>query len=133
MLNPFPQLLVFSFFAPTMLRLVAAGVLLYTAYHFWKNRKNTMNISLPIVGKPGVALILIAVAVLTLTSITLILGYGTQYAAILGMAASLKYALYPQRLISIIPISRGTALLLFFICLSLLVTGAGALAMDLPL
>jgi hypothetical protein len=63
----------------------------------------------------------------------LFVGLWTQAAAIVGILLSLKHGLAPRKYSAIIPLSRAAFLLLFVICLSLLVTGAGALAFDLPL
>ncbi|OGC88754.1 hypothetical protein A2419_03275 [Candidatus Adlerbacteria bacterium RIFOXYC1_FULL_48_26] len=134
MLNPFPEILFLGHLAPTLLRIAAAFCLGYSAYYILKNRRVAMQTELPIIGKPGLALVWIATSITMLTAFALFFGYGTQGAAILGGAIALKYGLFlPNRIQHLVPLSRGTYVLVFVICLSLLVTGGGAFAMDLPL
>ena len=67
----------------------------------------------------------------------LLVGLYTQWAAILAALSSLKalsfHRFWPEEGRAVFPISSGTAFLLFVISLSLLVTGAGAHAFDIPL
>ena len=63
----------------------------------------------------------------------LIAGAYTQLAAIAGAMLALKYFIWKRRYPHFFPLSRSASALLFVICLSLIVTGAGAFAMDLPL
>lgn len=113
MLNPFPDLLVLSFFAPTLLRVAAAAAFLYAAYTLYQHGN-----------KHG-----LVVALLFAVGAALLAGYYTQYAALAALVL-LALELW-QRTMRILP--RSTLLLLVVICLSLLLTGAGALAFDLPL
>jgi uncharacterized membrane protein YphA (DoxX/SURF4 family) len=133
MLNPFPQLLFLGFFVPTILRVAAAVALGYSAWRITSERAALSKADLPIIGTPPVALIWISGAVTMLVAAALFFGYGTQVAAILGGIISLKYAFIPKRLVHFSPLSRSAYLLLFVICLALLVSGAGAFAMDVPL
>ncbi len=133
MLNPFPQLLIFSFFVPTLLRLTVTLTLLFAAQHVWRNRRNIESMRLPIVGQVREWMIWLIAAVLIADAFFLFIGLGTQWAAVVGALAALKYALLPARYDAVRPLSRGTAALLFIICVSLLLSGAGAFAFDLPL
>ncbi|MCX6819899.1 MAG: hypothetical protein NT019_01255 [Candidatus Adlerbacteria bacterium] len=133
MLNPFPQLLFLGFFVPTLLRLAVAIALGYSAYQILKHRDVISNMSLPILGKPHVALVWVSTSATALVAAALLFGYGTQYAAVLGAVISLKYSFIPSRLHALSPLSRSAYLLMFVISLSLLISGAGAFAMDLPL
>jgi hypothetical protein len=118
MLNPFPDLFWLGFFAPTIIRVVAAGILLFGAYTHFKAK--------------GTNSILLALAH-TLVGGMLLLGYYTQYAALLGMVGSLKGLLFAGRYKGVFLYQRSTYILLFAICASLLISGAGAYAFDLPL
>ncbi len=132
MLNPFPDLLTYSFFAPTILRLGAAMLMGYGAFWVWTNRRHIAQVRLPIVGYASwigatTAIIHGVIAVM------LAMGFYTQIAAILGILGALKAVYFARRYREIIPFSRSTYWLLIAILLSLLLTGAGALAKDLPL
>ncbi len=132
MLTPFPDLLTYSFFAPTLLRLAAALAFAYSAYFFWTHRDKIAERHFPLIGRStwigGVA----AAAHLAIAAM-LGAGYYTQIAALLGALGSLKGALFVRRYSDIFPLSRTAYLLLVAILLSLLLTGAGAFARDLPL
>ncbi len=134
MLNPFPEILFLGYLAPTLLRIAAAICIGYSAYHILRNREAAVQIDLPVIGKPAMFLVWIATGFAALVAMALFFGYGTQIAAILGGLIALKYSFFlPKRLQSLLPLSRGTYMLVFVICLSLLITGGGAFAMDLPL
>lgn len=134
MLNPFPELLYLSFFAPTLLRVAAAICIGYTAYYIFKRRDAATEVDLPIIGKPAMFLVWFVVGVNMLVAIALFFGYGTQIAAIVGGLIALKYGFFlPKRIQNIVPLSRGGYLLVFIICMSLLISGAGQLAMDIRL
>ena len=132
MLNIFPDLLTYGFFAPTLLRLAAALMFAVVAYRQWSRRSEIQQTSLLIVGKNGwwVWISIFAHAAL---AVLLALGYYTQIAALLGMLAAIKHFVFKHRYPEVFPLSRGTYFLIAVICLSFLLSGAGALAMDLPL
>ncbi|OGG69732.1 hypothetical protein A3F27_00920 [Candidatus Kaiserbacteria bacterium RIFCSPHIGHO2_12_FULL_53_13] len=65
----------------------------------------------------------------TVTAIIIFAGAWTQVGAIAGTFIICAWLLLPR----LRPVSRGTALLALVLCLSLIVTGAGAFAFDLPL
>jgi hypothetical protein len=115
MLNPFPDLLALGFFAPTIVRIAAAAILLTGAYAHYKNKANVLAVAHAIVGG------------------MLFLGWYTQYAALLGMLGIVFNALFPGRLRKTASPPWQTSLLLFAILFSLLISGAGAFAFDLPL
>lgn len=132
MLNPFPELLALRFFAPTLLRLVAALLLFYTAYVIFQKRDEVAHIRFPIIGKvPGVAGI--ASVIYTVLALMLTAGYYTQIAALLAGIGSLKSLFLIKRYPALVPLSRSTHVLLFVLFLSLLISGAGAYAFDVPL
>lgn len=122
----------YQIIGPTLLRVAAAIIFAYLAYQHYKNRDNRAARQFPIVGD-NIWIVWVAVGVEAAVAAGLLLGYYTQYAAILGAAVALKNlvwgGLYPRFFL----LSRSTAFLLLVISLSLLLTGAGAFAFDLPL
>ena len=128
----FPELLNYSFFAPTLLRLAAACAFLYIAYTLWNRRDAISRKPFPLIGAQSWPAPLAAVAFAAL-SFALFCGYYTQWAAILGIIPTLKSLLFARRFPMIFPLSRVANLLLLAILLSLLLTGAGAFAFDVPL
>jgi len=132
MLNPFPSLLTYSFFAPTLLRVAAALVFAYIAYRHYQNRDAISRVHFPVVGH-GMWIPWAAVIVEVITALGLFFGYHTQYMAILGAIIALKHIIWRGHYPAFFWLTRSAAFLLLVICLSLLISGAGALAQDLPL
>ena len=132
MLTPFPGLLVFSFFAPTLIRVGAACLFAYLAYSHYTHREEIGKMHFPVVGR-GEWIAWLAVIVEAGTALALFLGYYTQYAAIVGALMALKQIVWGRKYPHFFIISRSTSFLLLVITLSLLLTGAGAFAFDLPL
>lgn len=132
MLNFFPQFLTYSFFAPTILRVAAAIVFAYVAYRHFKNKDAIAHVRFPVVGS-GAWIPWVAVIVEGAMALALFFGYYTQIAAIAGAVLGLKYFVWRGKYPEYFVLSRSTCTLLIAICLSLLTTGAGALAFDLPL
>ena len=133
MLNPFPHLLVYGFFAPTLLRVAVALGFLLMSWRFFNTRKETAKVRMPLIGAPGVGLVLFASTVDLAIGLMLLVGWETQIAALLGAIVSLKHAWLAGRWPSWSPRSRSVYIFMAVICLALMLTGAGALAMDLPL
>ena len=132
MLNTFPNLLVLGFFAPTLLRVAVACLFFYAAYSAYKHRDAAARLRFPLIGEApwaGGFTTLIYAAL----GLMLLLGYYTQIAAILAGITSIKGLLFCKRFGPLFPYSRSTYLLLLVICLSLLVSGSGGRAFDLPL
>src|SRR5579872_7402948 len=90
MLNPFPSLLTYSFFAPTILRVVAAAVILMLAHTHRVKRQELQRLVSPIVGEFATYLIWIVIVVEALTGLGLFLGLYTQIAAIVGAVLALR-------------------------------------------
>ena len=114
MLSIFPEILFLSPFAALFLRVAAGAVFGYAA---------SRHIAQGDLLSRGVGGIEIICAVL------LFAGLYTQPAAILGIALFLVHASIPR--LRVVPVSAG--FLLLTICISLLLTGPGAFAFDLPL
>ncbi|MBX4192612.1 hypothetical protein KW798_03985 [Candidatus Parcubacteria bacterium] len=115
----------FSFFAPTLLRILVAVAFGFIAYVHYKRREE-LKVSL------GVWL-WIALAIEVLIALSLFLGYYTQIGALAGIIMSGTQAWYAKSHPRATPLCRVDYIFLKVICLSLLISGAGALAFDIPL
>ena len=133
MLNPFPDLLTYGFFVPTLLRASAACIFFLLAQKLVIDRKKIAATSFPIVGTTPAWIISVGGACVAILGVLLFVGYATQWAALVGALIALKYLFLLSRYPALKQFSRSTYVLLFVICISLLFSGAGALAMDLPL
>jgi len=137
MLTTFPSLLMYSFFVPMLLRVAVALFFAKLAIGHFKHKKDVANelarhfkflsheSSIWLTG----LLILAELGV----GILLFVGAWTQIAAILAALGFLKMAYFSPRMPLYAPLARSTYFLLIVICLTLLITGAGAFAFDLPL
>lgn len=126
MLNTFPQLLTYGFFAPTILRLTVAIVLLYLAYQQWRMRVEIAKVRTFVF--PTLSIIFNA-----LVGAGLFLGYCTQIAALLAIAGFGIGIWLNRRYPHIVIVPTSTVVILIVACISFLLTGAGAFAMDIPL
>ncbi len=132
MLNPFPDLLMLGFVAPTLIRVAAGCLLLYTGYYHWNTRSKIADISFPLIGRSSWAAPVSAIAHFAVGAM-FIFGYYVQIAALLGILASLKGVTFAKKYEVVFPYQRSTYVLLLVICASLMLSGAGAFAFDLPL
>ena len=131
-LHPFDHLFIFQFFAPTILRLVVGVVLLQLAWFHYNHRNTIAEVKFMLVGKGSwIPWVLIAVEVAV--AVSLIAGYRTQPAALVGVLLMLKNIVWKHRYPTVFTLSRLESTLLLFIMLSLVFTGAGLLAFDLHL
>lgn len=134
MLSLFPSALSYGFFAPTIVRCAAGITFLYIAITLVNTRIVLQSISnLPIVGRMRPWMIWTSAAFTAVVGAALVAGLFTQAAAIVGALIALKHALGYKKYRAYLPLSLGTYLLLMVICISIIVTGAGAFAFDLPL
>jgi uncharacterized membrane protein YphA (DoxX/SURF4 family) len=78
-------------------------------------------------------IIWLAVIVEAAVAAGLFFGYYTQIAALVGALTALKQIVWRGKYPSFFWLTRSAAFLLLIICLSLLLTGAGAFAFDIPL
>ena len=132
MLNTFPHLLVLQFYAPALIRVAVACAFFYAAYATHKHRDAAAHLRFPFIGTASWAgnfTMLMYAAI----GLMLLLGSYTQIAALLGGITSIKGLLLGKRFEALFPYSRSTYILLLVMCLSLLISGAGARALDLPL
>lgn len=134
MLNPFPDLFVYSLLAPFMLRVVAGLIFVNLGVLAFKNEKERWLASLSILKVPNPKLALkIIGGIEVIGGVMFILGFYTQVAAlILGLLTFAEvYVEYKDP-----PVLKRNFvfyIMLLAIVLSLLLSGAGAFAIDLPL
>lgn len=130
--NTFPALLVYSFFAPTLLRIALACVYFSLVYFNLKHKDAVSEINFPGVGH-GAWIPLCSAAAYAAIGGMLLLGYYTQVTALVAILANIKVLVLMRNRPAMMPLSPASLLLMSVMLLSLLVTGAGALALDLPL
>lgn len=126
MLSLFPELLDWSFFAPTILRLALAFLFWRTAWEifaFARTEPGTENAR----SFPLLALLLAALSVLFFT------GALVQVAAAVGFSFALVGFIANRRGSKYAPKSRELYALVMVVSFSLIILGAGAYAIDLPL
>jgi uncharacterized membrane protein YphA (DoxX/SURF4 family) len=131
MLNTFPGLLL-PFLAPTLLRVAVAIVFFYIAYQQWSKREAIATTPYPKQILQGPAVAWLAIVTGIAIGLSLLFGYYTQVAALAGFALSLPVIFWKHDP-NMFPLSRSTWALLCVVCLSLILSGAGAYAQDLPL
>jgi uncharacterized membrane protein YphA (DoxX/SURF4 family) len=136
MLTPhfFSNLLTYQLFAPALLRFAAAAVLFYLAYWHFKNKKTAAQEISVLSHQMAVWAIGFYILIEAAVGLSLLIGYWTQLAALIGALMCIKVLILKRSLHTLAPLSRSTYALLIIICLSLVLTGAGIVfAVDLPL
>lgn len=132
MLTIWPQLLFLSPLSATLLRIVAGLVFAYVALQQYHRRETIAGLKYLFV--PGGMWIVWTMTVIEIaTALSLILGYKAQIGALIGALLALKYCVWHRSYREMFPLSIVSSLLLLAICVSVLVTGAGIFAFDLPL
>jgi len=132
MLSVFPELLFLSPLAPTLIRFGAGVVLLLLAWDHFERRNELAGERYLVVGG-GMWIPVITAIVECGIALALLFGAYTQVAAILAAAAALKQFVWHYQYPRFFTLSRTSSALLFVMALSLIFTGAGAFAFDLPL
>jgi uncharacterized membrane protein YphA (DoxX/SURF4 family) len=133
MLNPFPELLYLSpFFAPLILRVTIGLLFLYSGYIQWQRRDSISKMRFPVVGG-GIWVSWLLITFHALFGFLLIVGLYTQVAALFGILGGIKGLILKHRYPELIPIPRSAILLSLAMLVSILLTGAGAFAFDIPL
>ncbi len=133
MLNPFPHFLVYSFFVPMLLRFAVSLAFIFISYRVVSNRKAITALTLPLIGHAREWMIFASASLTMLVAFFLFIGYATQWMALTAMLLALKYALLPKRYNAVRPLSRDAFWFILVICFTLLISGAGAFASDIPL
>ena len=134
MLNPFPDLLTYSLLAPFIIRVVAGLVFVNLGALAFKNEKNSWRISLNTLRVPNPSLaVKILGAIEIAGGVMLLFGFYTQVAALILGLLTLAEIYVEYRDPAILKRNFVFYLLILSILLSLLLSGAGAFAIDLPL
>jgi hypothetical protein len=133
MLSLFPSLLQYTYFMPTLFRLTVAAVFVYLVIYHFKHKKVFASELKMVSHEVASWFVGIAILVEMVVAAGFFLGFGTQLVAILGILGFAKMALFKNKFPTYAPLSRLSYVLLIVICFSILVTGAGVFAFDLPL
>ena len=123
-LNPLPELLSFSFVAPLFLRLVVGVYFLekiYPLLYAKKKKGKNENVLKGIAGAEGLA------------AIAVIVGFYTQIAVLILITATITNLTLKTKRGGLKKEELQLSIFVLAVLLSLLVTGAGFLAIDMPL
>lgn len=134
MLNPFPDLLTYSLLSPFILRVVAGLIFANLGFLAFKNEKERWIASLSTLKVPSPELSVKIIGGIEIAGgVMLILGFYTQIAAlVLGLLTFAEtYIEYKEP--EILKRNIVFYIMLLAILISLLFSGAGAFAFDLPL
>jgi len=133
MLNPFPYLLSFAAFAPMLIRIVVGLYLLIYAYRLLGRDRVRATEEVARVIKSLAAPWITFLGILEIAAAaSLIAGFYTQIGAIVGGLIFLKLSLRAKNYPALSPKGGSLPFLLSILCLTLLITGAGAFAFDYP-
>lgn len=134
MLNPFPSLLIYSMLAPFFLRIVAGFIFIDLGLLAWKTERSRWILSLKTlrIPKPEIAVRVLG-AIEIIGGLILLVGFYTQIAALVLTLLTLAEAYLEYKDPAILKRNIVFYVMLFVITLSLLFSGAGAYAFDLPL
>jgi uncharacterized membrane protein YphA (DoxX/SURF4 family) len=134
MLNPFPDLLTYSLLAPLILRVVAGLIFIDLGVLAFKNEKEAWITSLSILKMPNPKLAVKIFGTIEIAGgIMLILGFYTQVAALILTLLTFAESYVEYKDPAILKRNFIFYIMLLAIVLSLLLSGAGAFAFDLPL
>jgi putative oxidoreductase len=134
MLNPFPDLLTYSLLAPFLLRLVAGLIFINLGTLAFRSERVQWLQSLKALGVPKPKISLRILSVLEIVGgIMLVLGSYTQIAALVLVLFTFAESYIEYRDPALLKRNFVFYLMLLSIVLSLLFSGAGAFAIDLPL
>jgi len=134
MLNPFPDLLVYSLLAPLILRVIVGYIFIDLGMLAFKTERERWFISLKTLNIPSPTLAVKILGIIEIVGgIMLIVGFYTQVAALVLGLLTLAEAQVEYRDPAILKRSFVFYVMLLGILLSLLLSGAGAFAIDLPL
>ncbi|MEK7461651.1 MAG: DoxX family protein [Patescibacteria group bacterium] len=134
MLNPFPELLMYSSVGPLVLRVLLGLIFIDLGFLKFRSEKEAWLVSLETLGLRPADLFLPIYALLQIASgVLLLIGLWTQIAALILVILSGIELYIEWRAREILKRDVVFYLLIFIISLSLLLTGAGAYAIDIPL
>lgn len=134
MLNPFPDLLTYSLLAPFILRVVLGLLFLNLGYLKFKSERDRWIESCSTLGfQPAPFFVSLFGIIQIVGGLMLIVGLYTQIAALVFSIITFGELVVEYRNERILTRNIVFYLLLLAISLSLLLSGAGAFAIDLPL
>ena len=134
MLNPFPEFLNYALLAPLILRLVVGLIFLDLGLLKFKSEKERWLASFDTLGlRPADLFVPLYGLLQVLGGLMFIAGFYTQVAALFFVLSTGAELYVEWRAREVLKRDMVFYLLLFVISLSLLLTGAGAFAIDLPL
>ncbi len=134
MLNTFPTLLAFGLLAPFILRICIGLIMLDFGYSKISKLKSDKTVMFESLGmKPGIYYVYIFGLVEIVAGLALIAGFFTQIASLITFIICLLAILVKRRNSENVKSSYTTLILSMMIALSLIFSGAGFLAFDLPL
>ena len=114
----------FSIFGPALLRVTVGLTFAFLAYAHFQRREELASLGLWL----WATFVLEAVV-----AFSLLFGYYTQIGALIGIVLAGIQLYYAKRAPRATPLCGGVYLLLLIICISLMLTGAGYPAFDIPL
>jgi len=134
MLNPFPELLNYALLAPLILRLVVGLIFLDLGFLKFKSEKARWIASFETLSiRPADFFVALYGALQVIGGVMFIFGAWTQVAALFFVVSTGLELAVEWKAKEVLKRDMTFYLLLFVISLSLLLTGAGAYAIDLPL
>lgn len=132
MLSLFPSLLFLTPLSPLLIRVAVGLSFLYLGYHHYQNRTAAAS-EHPFAGSIGPIILFAQIIVEFVIAASLIAGVFAQLGALIGFLVCVKLLILKPRGRSLVPFSTLALLLLAVMNLSVLITGAGLYAFDLPL
>jgi putative oxidoreductase len=134
MLNPFPDLLTYSLLGPLILRLITGLIFIDLGVFAFKNERARWVASLSALKIPNPQLSVKILGIIEVVGgIMLIIGFYTQIAALILWLITFAESYIEYKSPEILKRDLIFYTMLFCILLSLLLTGAGAFAIDMPL
>jgi putative oxidoreductase len=133
-LNPFPSFLLYAFYAPFILRLVIALVFIEFGFaKLTKDKSSKAEFFEKIGLKPGKTFVIVFGLIELVAGAMLLVGFYTQIAALVAGLILLACSVIKVKHSSYLMSPTRYYVVLLIICISLLLTGAGAFALDTPL
>lgn len=137
MLNTFPNLLFLGLLAPFLIRVTVGVMFIWIGYSYLFKDKGAVISQLKTVIKSKAKFVVLFGSLFEIvTGLFLVVGFLTQIFAIVGMLIALEALIGKWKysnLDKILKYSKQFYILIFVASLSLLFSGAGAFAFDLPL
>lgn len=134
MTNPFPELLSFGLLAPTLLRITLGVFIILLGYEKFKKNNNGITTFFESLGfKPAHYYVLALAITEIVIGVALFFGIVTQIAALIAAIISFVSLIITIRHPEIGIRKASEYTLYFVISVSLVFTGAGLIAIDLPL